>query len=310
MIMQSAANAIPVRDMWGEAAFDQRQRALRRWAKLQAVDTDRLLAVERALRHHGWHPADSMPDRAAYPTSRGAPARAAKEAVLDGVLPRECFNGWPGDSGVRTTTGEQVYACLLQLHAAGAPPELLVLLVEAYGVTLPADAAGTNRVVVSASDDVLAESRPADDAEVAELAAQVAEGNYAVADQRVTAKTRGSAQRVFAYRVKGNYDWKCALTGIATRDFLVAAHIVPWSEDESIRLDPANGVCLSTFVDRAFDTGYIIINDDYSVHVNWDRVGPDDSLRAALEPLDGQRLTVPSTAPPNPQFLRRRLGKS
>lgn len=310
MKMQSATNTIPVRDMWGEAVFNERQGALRRWAQLQEVDTHRLLAVERALRHHGWHPAESMPDGAAYPSSKGAPARAAKEAVLEGVLPRECFNGWPGDSGVRTTTGEQVYACLLQLQAAGAQPEVLVPLVEAYGVTLPANVAGTNRVVVSASEDVLAESRPADDAEVAALAAQLAEGNYAVADERVTAKTRGSAQRVFADRVKGNYGWKCALTGIATRDFLVAAHIVPWSEDESIRLDPANGVCLSTFVDRAFDTGYILIHDDYSVHVNWDRVGPDDSLRDALEPLDGQRLIVPSTAPPNPQFLRRRLGES
>lgn len=164
--------------------------------------------------------------------------------------------------------------------------------------------------VSGASEDVLAESSPADVAEVAALAAQVAAGDYSVADRRITAKTRGSAQRVFADQVKSNYGWRCALTGIATRDFLVASHIVPWSEDESIRLDPANGICLSTFVDRAFDTGYLLVQTDYTVQVEWARVGSDSSLRDALTPLDGLSLAVPETAPPNPEFLRRRLGSS
>jgi hypothetical protein len=159
------------------------------------------------------------------------------------------------------------------------------------------------------SDDVLAESSAVDDEEVDALAAQVLAGDFAVADQRVTAKTRGSAQRVFAGRVKKNYGWSCALTGISTQDFLVASHIVPWSEDESIRLDPANGICLSIFVDRAFDAGYLLIHDDCTVHVDWDRVGSDGSLRDALGPFDSQSLTVPATSPPNPEFLRRRLGR-
>ena len=107
--------------------------------------------------------------------------------------------------------------------------------------------------------------------------------------------------------VKPNYGWKCALTGIATREFLVASHIVPWSDDESIRLDPANGICLSTFVDRAFDTGYLAIHEDYCAQINWSRVGADQTLREALAPYDGQKLTLPATAPPNPEFLRRRL---
>lgn len=163
---------------------------------------------------------------------------------------------------------------------------------------------------VPASDDVLAESDSVDDAEVEALRSRLAAGDFAVSDQHVTAKTRGSAQRVFADRVKNNYGWQCALTGIATPDFLVASHIVPWSQDESIRLDPANGICLSTFVDRAFDTGHLLIHDDCTARVDWEQVGSDCSLRSMLEPFDGQVLMQPAAAPPNPHFLRRRLGDS
>lgn len=160
---------------------------------------------------------------------------------------------------------------------------------------------------VPASNDVLAESDGFDESEVETLSSRLDNGNFAVPDQHVTAKTRGSAQRVFAARVKKNFGWQCALTGIATRDFLVASHIVPWNEDESIRLDPANGICLSTFVDRAFDTGFLLIHDDCSARVDWGRVGLDASLRMVLEPFDGRKLTLPAASPPNPQFLRRRL---
>lgn len=163
---------------------------------------------------------------------------------------------------------------------------------------------------VTASDDALAESGDVDESEVEALRSQLLEGSFSVPDQFVTSRTRGSAQRVFARQVKRNYGWRCALTGITTREFLVASHIVPWSEDESIRLDPANGICLSTLVDRAFDTGHLVIHDDYTVHVDWDRVASDGYLRAALEPFQGRSLTLPSIAPPNPEFLKRRLADS
>lgn len=271
---------------------------------MQEGDVDMLLAVVRALRHHGWHPAPSFPDAQSYPANSGQPARAAKEAVLDGVLPRGCFNGWPGEDRPRTSTGEQAYACLLVLHEAGVPDEILDPFLEAYGLSF------TREEPVPASDDVLAESSEVDDEELGKLKARVVAGNFAVPDAYVTAKTRGSAQSVFASIVKPNYGWKCALTGISTREFLVASHIVPWSQDEEIRLDPANGICLSTLVDKAFDSGFLIIREDYSVQIAWNRVGTDDALKAALEPYDDRRLTLPSASPPNPDFLRRRLEKT
>ncbi len=156
-------------------------------------------------------------------------------------------------------------------------------------------------------DDAIAETSDIDEAEVREFALRMAGGDFAVADQHVTAKTRGSAQRVFASQVKGNYGCRCAITGLATPEFLVASHIVPWAEDELIRLDPANGICLSTFVDRAFDTGFLEIYEDYSIHINWERVGLDAALRDSLKQYEGRTLTLPTASQPNPDFLRRRL---
>jgi predicted restriction endonuclease len=119
-------------------------------------------------------------------------------------------------------------------------------------------------------------------------------------------KTRGSAQRAFANAVKSNYGYRCAITGIESRDFLVASHIVPWSEDQRIRLDPSNGICLSVLMDRAFETGHLLIGDDLSIRINWPKVGNDGVLRSQLAPYDGQKLRHPKAGAARPAYLRRR----
>lgn len=154
--------------------------------------------------------------------------------------------------------------------------------------------------------DLAAENLEASDEEMASFQNQFDQNNYEVKDSKTTVKTRGSAQRVFSAAVKKNYGFKCAITGIATSDFLVAAHIVPWSEDQTIRLDPSNGICLSLLVDRAFENGHILVDDDLTISIDWDRVGNDEELRKQLKPFDGLKLTPPAESPPNPLYLQRR----
>lgn len=156
------------------------------------------------------------------------------------------------------------------------------------------------------ADDATAEGMPTDEVEVAEFRRNIEAGKYSVPDRHVRTKTRGNAQRAFADAVKQNYGYRCAITGVSTRDFLVASHIVPWSEDESIRIDPANGICLSTLVDRAFDTGYLLIGADLRVSVAARRLDADPALRALLIPLSGTGLRTPSSGPPRPDYLARR----
>lgn len=157
------------------------------------------------------------------------------------------------------------------------------------------------------SDDVVAESADFDPEEIETLLQGMDAGDYSVPTKYATSKTRGSAQRAFAQRVKQNYGWRCALTGITTPGFLVASHIVPWSNDESIRLDPANGICMSTLVDRAFDTGFLTIDQNYRVSVALDALSDDPALTGFLASLDGTTLRMPRAHPPNPEFLERRL---
>jgi len=154
--------------------------------------------------------------------------------------------------------------------------------------------------------DAAAEAIDADPDEVEAFRRQIKQKSYAVADSSATVKTRGSAQKAFADAVKANYEYRCAITGVATKDFLVAAHIVPWSKDQSIRLDPSNGICLSLFVDRAFEKGHLLLEDDLTIRIDWGRVGKDQALRSQLKPYDGQKLGVPKQEAPRPAYLQRR----
>ena len=154
--------------------------------------------------------------------------------------------------------------------------------------------------------DAAAETLEVSAEEVDAFRDQIEHENYEVADSHATVKTRGSAQRAFAEAVKTNYGYQCAITGIKSRDFLVASHIVPWSVDQSIRLDPSNGICLSLLVDRAFEKGYLIIKDDLTAWIDWEKVGNDEALREQLLPYDEQELSVPEDQSPKLIYLQRR----
>lgn len=53
-------------------------------------------------------------------------------------------------------------------------------------------------------------------------------------------------QSVFRQIVLANYDFKCALSGIDIPELLVASHVIPWSYNEEERMNPKNGICLSS----------------------------------------------------------------
>lgn len=162
------------------------------------------------------------------------------------------------------------------------------------------------RYPAASQGDAAAEATEPDLKEVELFQTQINEHDYSVSDSTATIKTRGSAQRAFANAVKFNYGYRCAITGIESRDFLIASHIVPWSEDHNIRLDPSNGICLSLLMDRAFEKGHLLIDDDLTVHIDWGRVGSDAELRRQLENYDGTKLALPKADKPQIKYLQRR----
>lgn len=117
-------------------------------------------------------------------------------------------------------------------------------------------------------------------------------------------KTRVN-QNVFRQIVLANYDGKCALTGIDISELLVASHIIPWSANEQERLNPENGICLSSLYDRAFDKGLISFTNDkrvlFSVRLK-ENVGKDYYAKF-FEPIADTELITPRKYHVNPQFL-------
>jgi len=58
----------------------------------------------------------------------------------------------------------------------------------------------------------------------------------------------------FRVQLLERWGWRCAVTGIAIPEVIVASHIKPWAEsDNRERLDPANGLPLIGTLDRLFD---------------------------------------------------------
>jgi putative restriction endonuclease len=81
--------------------------------------------------------------------------------------------------------------------------------------------------------------------------------------------TRLTKQRVhqafFRDAVLSSYEETCCITGLAIQECLIASHIVPWSEDERLRTDPANGMCLSATFDRLFDAGLMTVTSQLTI---------------------------------------------
>lgn len=73
-------------------------------------------------------------------------------------------------------------------------------------------------------------------------------------------------QAFFRDAVLSSYESTCCVTGLAIRECLIASHIIPWSKDERIRIDPTNGLCLSGTFDRLFDAGLMTVTGDLIIH--------------------------------------------
>jgi putative restriction endonuclease len=80
-------------------------------------------------------------------------------------------------------------------------------------------------------------------------------------------KTRVN-QNFFRSMILSSYNNKCCITGIEIQSLLVASHIVPWSKDKTLRMNPQNGLCMNTLHDKAFDSGLITIDENYKMKLS------------------------------------------
>jgi putative restriction endonuclease len=121
-------------------------------------------------------------------------------------------------------------------------------------------------------------------------------------------KTRVN-QNVFRQIVIANYAGKCAITGIDLPDLLLASHIIPWSKNEQERLNPENGICLSPLYDRAYDKGYIAINEKFEILLSpaIKEKHTADYHAKHFGILSGTKIILPQKYLPKKEFLQYHL---
>ncbi len=114
-------------------------------------------------------------------------------------------------------------------------------------------------------------------------------------------------QSVFRSMILSNYEERCAVTGINVPELLVAGHIIPWADSDSQqKLNPENGICLSSLYDKAFDKGLITISpDDYTICISSAllQYNTQDYYDKHFGCIGGQKIILPIEHQPNRDFL-------
>jgi len=112
-------------------------------------------------------------------------------------------------------------------------------------------------------------------------------------------------QSFFRSTVLSSYYFKCCVTGLSIPDFLVASHIVPWSENTRERINPRNGICLNSIHDKAFDRGFITITPDFYIKLS--KAFGDFEKEKAVQDFfikyENQKIYLPDKFLPAREFL-------
>jgi hypothetical protein len=113
-------------------------------------------------------------------------------------------------------------------------------------------------------------------------------------------------QGFFRAAVLSSYEYKCCISGLAVAELLVASHIVPWKTDIGNRLNPRNGLCLSSIHDRAFDLGLITISTDFRLILSKQlrMIKTNPYLCHTFHDYADKTIYLPEKFSPDPELLR------
>ena len=86
---------------------------------------------------------------------------------------------------------------------------------------------------------------------------------------------------------------------------LIASHIVPWSENEGVRADPENGLCLCMLHDKAFDRGLISIQSSLEIIISSDvKLSKSDFVKYSITKFHGEKIKLPRRFPPKAEYIQ------
>ena len=112
-------------------------------------------------------------------------------------------------------------------------------------------------------------------------------------------------QAFFRKAVLASYEGRCCVTGLSAQRLLVASHIVPWADDLKNRLNPRNGLCLSSLHDKAFDAGLMTLSADYRIVMSQaaNSLADEPFAASGLLAYAGQKIRLPAKFTPDEAFL-------
>ena len=114
-------------------------------------------------------------------------------------------------------------------------------------------------------------------------------------------------QQFFRQTILNAYGVRCCVSGINVPRLLVASHIKRWADHPDERLNPRNGLCLSSLHDAAFDDGLITLDKKMCLVLSKRLTDylPQEALEQSFVPFEGKQICLPKkTAEPDPAFLR------
>ncbi len=118
-------------------------------------------------------------------------------------------------------------------------------------------------------------------------------------------------QQVFRRKILEIYGSSCCITGLSIPGVNVASHIIPWQNRPDIRLDPRNGLCLSSTYDAAFDRHLVGLDENYRVILSdgiKEHFG-NEVNRDYFETVEGQTITLPIKFLPSQEWLAEHRSK-
>jgi predicted restriction endonuclease len=112
-------------------------------------------------------------------------------------------------------------------------------------------------------------------------------------------------QQFFRKVIITSYASRCCICGLPIPELLIASHIVPWRDDESLRVNPHNGMCLCAMHDKGFDRGLFTLDDDYKVVIGQKirQYLPNSAVHSGFKIYEGQSISLPDKFIPKQELL-------
>ena len=112
-------------------------------------------------------------------------------------------------------------------------------------------------------------------------------------------------QNFFREMILASYRSRCAVCSLPKANLLIAAHIIPWSINILLRMNPRNGICMCVLHEKAFDKGLITISNDYNLLVSdtLKRLSDEIAVKRGFLVYEGIEVRLPDRFIPDKKFL-------